>query len=410
MAEHRMGRIPTFSVDERDQRWARVRAAMERYGLDALVALPNSSHWDQFQADVRYLTQIGGNATEAAVVFPRDGEVTAILRGDNDIAWWSLQQDWVDDLRPSRRLYSTQVAERLRELGLQRGRIGVSGLEGLVRAPEGVVIWGIMERLRSELPEARFIDATAALQETRAIKSTEEISFLRCAAGVAESAVARMMELARPGVPERRIYGAMIETMLSEGGEVPTMILWGAGQRPPWPHRMLTDRVLQPGDLLNNEVEAKWAGYIAQAVAPLALGTADPTSREVFARSAELFEDLCAAMRPGVTFQTVWERYRSAVEQAGFEPGAALLHGRGLGEDRPLLWGHRPPEDPALALEEGMVFILKPAVFPPGGRDVVLQDGETVELAVRAGDTVVITASGAERLGTRPLELVEVPV
>jgi Xaa-Pro aminopeptidase len=369
--------------------------------------MPNSSHWDQFQADVRYLTQIGGNTTEAAVVFPAEGEVTAVVRGDNEVAWWGLQQDWVADIRPSRRYFSVPLVNRLRELGLEQGRVGIIGLEGLVRAPEGVAVWGVVERLRAELPNARFVDATQVLQEVRAVKSQDEIAFIRKAAALAESAAERMMSLARPGESERRLYGAMIESMVSGGGEVPTMILWGAGQQPPWPQRVVTDRVLRAGDIINNEIEAKWAGYIAQVVAPCSLGPIDSISRRVFDTSLELFKDLCGIMKPGVPFVDIQQRYRERVEGAGFETGAALLHGRGLGEDRPLLWGHQRPEDEALRLEEGMVFILKPAVFPPGSRDAVLLDGETVELAVRAGDTVVVTGNGAQRLGQRPLELVE---
>jgi Xaa-Pro aminopeptidase len=407
MNEHAMGRIPTFSVAERDQRWTRVRKAIAGAGLDAVVGMPNSSHWDQFQADVRYLTQIGGNTTEAAVVFPAEGEVTAVVRGDNEVAWWGLQQDWVADIRPSRRYFSVPLVNRLRELGLEQGRVGIIGLEGLVRAPEGVAVWGVVERLRAELPNARFVDATQVLQEVRAVKSQDEIAFIRKAAALAESAAERMMSLARPGESERRLYGAMIESMVSGGGEVPTMILWGAGQQPPWPQRVVTDRVLRAGDIINNEIEAKWAGYIAQVVAPCSLGPIDSISRRVFDTSLELFKDLCGIMKPGVPFVDIQQRYRERVEGAGFETGAALLHGRGLGEDRPLLWGHQRPEDEALRLEEGMVFILKPAVFPPGSRDAVLLDGETVELAVRAGDTVVVTGNGAQRLGQRPLELVE---
>jgi Xaa-Pro aminopeptidase len=112
-------------------------------------------------------------------------------------------------------------------------------------------------------------------------------------------------------------------------------------------------------------------------------------------------------MKPGVSFADILRRYTANVEAAGFEGGAALLHGRGLGEDRPLMWGHRPVEDESLRLEEGMVFILKPAAFPKGTRDYTLREGETVEMAVRAGDTVAITGSGALRLGKRPLKLVE---
>ncbi len=407
MGEHAMGSIPVFSTAERDQRWSRLRETMRRQRLDAIIALPNSSHWDQFQADVRYITQVGGNSTEAAAVFPLEGEVTTVLRGEMDIAWWEVQQDWVRDLRPSRRAFSGPVAERLQELGLQRGRIGVSGLEGLVRSPEGVVVWGMFEALRRQLPDATFVDATQTMQEARAVKSQEEIDFVRRAAALAESAVDRMLSMARPGVSERQIYGAMVETMIAGGGEIPSMILWGVGQQPPWPHRMLTDRVLKAGDIINNEIEAKWAGYIAQVVAPCSIGPFDATSRQVFETSVKLFEDLCAFMRPGVSFMDIQQRYIANVLDAGFDGGAALLHGRGLGEDRPLMWGHRPVEDESLRLEAGMVFILKPAVFPKGTRDLVFQHGETVEYAIRAGDTVAITATGAERLGRRALRLHE---
>ncbi|HVA26375.1 MAG TPA: M24 family metallopeptidase, partial [Chloroflexota bacterium] len=149
------------------------------------------------------------------------------------------------------------VAERLKELKLERGRIGVSGLEGLVRAPEGVVVWGMFENLRRQLPDATFLDATQALQEARAVKSPEEVAFVRRAAALAEAAVGRMLEMARPGVAERQVYAAMMESMIAGGGEMPSMILWAAGRQPPWPHRMLTDRILQKGDVINNEVEAK---------------------------------------------------------------------------------------------------------------------------------------------------------
>lgn len=269
------------------------------------------------------------------------------------------------------------------------------------------MIAGILERLRAGLPQAEIVNGTEVLQEARAQKSAEEVDFIRRADRLAEAALDKMVEMARPGVAEREVFGAMIATTIAGGGEIPSMLLWGAGKQPPWPHRMLTDRVLQAGDMINNEVEAKWGGYIAQVVGPCVLGKADATSREVFARSVDVFQDLCGYMKPGVTFREIRERYSAGVRRSGHEPGAALLHGRGLGEDRPLLSGGGSSAGDELSLEEGMVFILKPAVFPAGGGSVVERDGEIVELAVRAGDTVVVTASGTERLGTRRLALLE---
>src|SRR5207245_4992715 len=91
--------IPTFSLHERDRRWRLVRAEMKQAGLDALIALPNQGHWDQFGADIRYLTEIGGFQTEVAAVFPVEGEVTAGVGGATEIACSGLEQGRGNGLR-----------------------------------------------------------------------------------------------------------------------------------------------------------------------------------------------------------------------------------------------------------------------------------------------------------------------
>ncbi|HVH89957.1 MAG TPA: hypothetical protein VM783_01030, partial [Candidatus Acidoferrum sp.] len=135
--------LPKFSHQERERRWGRVRALMRQQQFDAIIGLPNQSHWDQFQADIRYLTHIGGHQTEVAAVFPESGEVTAFVRGGNEVEWWSIAQDWVTDVRATRRSWGEPMAERIEELRLGGARIGVSGLSGLLRAPEGTVVSGM---------------------------------------------------------------------------------------------------------------------------------------------------------------------------------------------------------------------------------------------------------------------------
>ena len=91
--------LPKFSREERTRRWGLVRELMRQHQLDAIIGFPNQSHWDQFQADIRYLTHIGGHQTEVAAVFPESGEVTAFVRGSNEVEWWNIAQDWVTDIR-----------------------------------------------------------------------------------------------------------------------------------------------------------------------------------------------------------------------------------------------------------------------------------------------------------------------
>src|SRR5215472_8129367 len=176
--------LPKFSREERTRRWGRVRELMRQHHLDAIIGFPNQSHWDQFQADIRYLTHIGGHQTEVAVVFPVSGAVTAFVRGGNEIEWWHIAQDWVTDIRPTRRSWAEPVIERMKELKLDRARIGVSGLSGLLRAPEGTVVAGILDKVRHALPAAQYDNATDLLQEARAVKGSEEIAWIERAAEI----------------------------------------------------------------------------------------------------------------------------------------------------------------------------------------------------------------------------------
>ena len=384
--------IPTFSLTERDRRWRLVRREMEKANLDALIALPNQGHWDQFGADTRYLTQIGGFQTEVGVVFPREGEVTAVVRGPNEVEWWGLAQDWVKDIRLSRRSYGEPIIRRLKEVRAER--VGVIGLKGLVRAPEGVVPWGTYEKIRGALPEAEFENATDLMQEVRSVKSAEEVSFVEKASHIIGEAIEAMIKEAKPGVPERYLIGAMLNEITRKGGEPITMLLFGAGgPEVPWAQRVVTARPLKTGDLINTEVEAKYAGYIAQALQPVALGSRPKEIEKMFEATKIIFEKMLKFLKPGVSFGDVVAFYQDEVKAAGYDPGDALMHGRGLGEDAPMLWGAvRDFPEAQGRLKEGHVFILKPAA----------KKGEMKD-SIRAGDTVVIEVGGARRLGKREL-------
>ena len=384
--------IPTFSQSERSRRWGTVRDLMRRANFDALICLPNQGHWDQFGADARYLTQIGGFQTEVAVVIPLESDVTAIVRGENEIEWWGLAQEWVKDIRPSRRSYAEPVIQRLKEIRAQR--VGIVGIEGLVRAPEGIVSWAIYEKLRTTLPQVRFENATDLMQEARSVKSAEEIAFIERAAEIIGLAIEALVREVRPGVPESHLVAEMLKEIVKQGGEPITMLLFGAGgPEVPWAQRVVTARPLKIGDLINTEVEAKYGGYNAQALQPISLGPRPKELEKIFDTTKVIFEKMLKVLNPGTTFGEVVAFYQDQVRSAGYEPDAALMHGRGLGEDAPMLWGVRRdfPESQA-SLKAGHVFIFKPAARKGEMRDFI-----------RAGDTIVIERSGARCLGKREL-------
>ena len=389
--------IPTFSLAERARRWGRLRDEMKKAYLDALITLPHQGHWDQFGADTRYITQIGGTQTEVGAVLPLEGDVTAVVRGANEIEWWGLAQDWVKDIRPSRRSYGEPVIDRLKEIRAER--VGVIALSGLVRAPEGVVPWGTFEKIREALSKVQFENATDLMQEVRSVKSAEEVAFIEKAADIISKALDVLIAHAKVGVRENELMGEMLREIVRQGGEPITMLLFGTGgPEVPWAQRVFTTRQLKAGDLINTDVEGKYGGYIAQALQPISLGPRPRELEKIFDATKIIFDRMLEFLKPGITFGEVAKFYQDEVQAAGYEPDGALMHGRGLGEDAPMLWGARRdfPEKEA-KLKEGHVFILKPACKQGFMRD-----------SIRAGDTVAIEAHGARRLGKRDLRFVTV--
>lgn len=397
--------LPKFSHAERERRWSRVRELMRRDEIDAIIGFPNQSHWDQFQADIRYLTHIGGHQTEVAVVFPRSGEVTAFVRGSNEIDWWRIAQDWVREIRSSRRSWGEPVVERMKELRLDRGRIGISGLSGLLRAPEGTVVTGILEKVHRAFPAARFDNATELLQEARAVKGAEEIAWIERAAEILDRVVAAILAKAKPGVMETEMVATIWHTIIANGGDYPSMTHWGAGSGVPWACRIAPHRALQAGDMINTELEAKYGGYIAQTVQAASLGKIPTELKQAFEVSVRVFDELIESMRPGVSFREIVLLYQKLVRDSGHTPKGMLLHGRGIGEDRPQVTGEMDGDiynSPTytkhldLPLVEGNVLVLKPGAMPEDAPD-----------SIRCGDTVVIEKQGARRLGKRSFSFPE---
>jgi Xaa-Pro aminopeptidase len=397
--------LPKFSATERDRRWGRVRELMRAAGLDAIIGFPNQSHWDQFQADIRYLTHIGGHQYEVAVVFPLAGEVTAFVRGANEVEWFGIAQEWVKDIRATRRTWGEPVIERMKELKLDTARIGVSGLSGLLRAPEGTVVTGMLEKVKNAFPKATFENATELLQDARSIKGQEEVAFIERAAEILDRVVETIVAKARVGVMENEVVAAIWQTIIASGGDYPSMTHWGAGKGVPWASRIAPHRKLQAGDMINTELEAKYGGYIAQTVQAACLGKIPPELRRAFDASVAIFDDLVGIMKPGVTYREVIGRYQKLVRESGHIPKGMLLHGRGIGEDRPQVTGEADVGYTVaqytmhldIPLVEGNVVVLKPGAMPADAPD-----------SIRCGDTVVIERAGARRLGKRKFTFPEI--
>jgi Xaa-Pro dipeptidase len=236
------------------------------------------------------------------------------------------------------------------------------------------------------------------MQEARALKSDEEIAFLQRSMDIIEEMIRTMKESARPGVTEKDLYAEMIHTMLRHDGELPTLFFLGTGPQATQSTFVPTTRVIQDGDRVVNEIEAKVGGYAAQAVCPMVVGRAKDNYEEMVDLCAICFHAILQQMRPGVTFGTLFDTYQKTVQENGkdmYRWSHPMMHSRGLGDDAPALMGDKDLERLAQRqLEKGMAFILKPRVRHASGKG-----------SASIGDTVVVEQNGARRLGRREMKL-----
>jgi len=392
-----MMEVPRLTLKERDRRWNETRKAMRANGLDALVLTGMPLHWDFCVANARYLSPIGGNAEFNIVVFPLEGEPTSFVFSPVFIEYWRSTQDWVSDVRARKGSMADTIAGRLKELGLDASRIGMDGLAGPLD-PDGWVPHSTYTKLQQLMPKAQLVNIDDLMEKIRAIKSAEEIEMLGQAARLGDLMLATCRDRAKPGVKECEVYGAMMETMLANGGEEPTLFLWTCDPAPrPHPFRVPTQRKMERGDMIICEIHPKYGGYFTHVERTFCIGEPEPKYREIYQGCLATYESGLKLFGPGRKMSTAMNAVKGTIESRGLGICEAGIHGHGLGSlEYPRYRHHafRADEGAIAAMgdefREGMVFAFNIDLFDPKWRN-----GET---GCVFAETVVITDTGAKRM------------
>ena len=400
MADHMLA-YRRFSIAERDRRWAAVRKLMERDGIEVIVAPPNNGNSTDWQADARYLSHCGGGADASIVcVFPLTGDVTVVAT--SRVRWGPTVQDWVTDVREANRAYGAAIGERLNELEANGKRIGICGLAGGTRTPEGTIFHGTYEAIAKAVPNSEIVNATDLLQEARSVKSDEEIAVLQESVDLVELAYEAEVEwAAKPGVHDYEVWAAAMNAVFSRGSELSVHFNWVAAQKTTRTMTRPEMRELVDGDIILNELESSINGYRAQQTRPVAVRKVDQIYLDLIDFHGELYYRLLEYMKPGVKLADVIQKVKElgadlCPKSGPLAGGGARMvcHGRGLGDDMPLATNDEAIKRfGAWQFPENGVFIIKPEVHAGDGT------------GIGWGDTCRITPNGAVRMGKAPHEL-----
>jgi Xaa-Pro aminopeptidase len=274
-------------------------------------------------------------------------------------------------------------------------RIVGQRLAGVTSVGLAEQMWAMMVlRLRDALPGVRQALAGAALRPLRIRKSPAEVAALREAGAAIDRVHERVPGWLRPGRTEREVAVDIAGEIVAQGHASADFVIVGSGPNAAKPHHLPSGRVLTAGDAVVVDIGGTMpSGYCSDCTRTYVIGAPPPELAGYYQVLKDAQEAACAAVRPGVSAESVDAVARDAITAAGY--GQYFVHRTGHGI------GLETHEDPYIvagnteALEPGMAFSVEPGIYPG-------PDGARIE------DIVVCTPAGHERLNNVRRDLVVV--
>ncbi|AUW95426.1 Xaa-Pro peptidase family protein [Sulfobacillus sp. hq2] len=282
--------------------------------------------------------------------------------------------------------YEVVVVPRLTQ-GLA-GRVGDSGWKTIGIETHRVTVQ-MLDQWRNALPGIEWVAAAGHVESLRLVKDANEVARIHKASDIADQALKSITPLIRPGISERAIAVALEHAMRELGADAlsfPTIV--ASGPRGSLPHAEPSTRLLEAQDLVTIDFGAVFDHYHSDETVtwPVSDSQANGRQREIYDIVKQAQTAGLQVLKPGIRVSAVDQATRNVIAQAGLGDyfGHGTGHGVGLEVHEDPFIGPHPLVD--FELTVGMVITVEPGVYIP---DV---------LGVRLEDTVVITATGYERL------------
>jgi len=357
-----------ISTRELERRWSAVRAAMKERGIDALLMQNNNDFMGGY---VKYFTDLpASHGYPQTVIFPADDRMTVIVQshfGDDQAL--PAQGHWLR--RGVKRVlgapyfssagYTLAYDAEHAATALAPFARGTIGLVGLGTLPVSMI-----DHLRTQLSQAKYVDASDMVDRIKVIKSEEEWAFIRRTAAVQDGAIAAAMAAVAPGKRDIEIAAAAEHYVLDHGGEQGLFLTssHAAGEPVYWGNRHLQNRTLRKDDMFTLLVESNGpGGFYTEISRACVLGKAPAALKDNFAMLLEARRLTLDLLTPGASCADIWNAYNAFLRRNG-KPEEQRLYCHGQGYDlveRPLVRRDEP-----LPIAAGMNLTCHPTYVADG--------------------------------------------
>ena len=356
-------RIQTrISTNELERRWKAVRQAMKEEGLDFLIV---QNCTDFLGGYLKWFTDMPAvNNYPVTVVFPRDDEMTTIWHGPRPPAepsppGWSLpgvKKRISLPVLPSLAYTTTWDAEKVVEELAPYGncRVGLVGM-GFISA---VFYKYVVEHLSA----AEFTDATGLVDAIKAIKSDEEIHYIREICAMQDAAFEYALTRVQPGRRDREIYADIMHKCLEMGSEQANIMVGSApaGTAAKTLGVHFGNRVIEEGDQVAVLIESNGpSGFYTEVGRTICLGKVPPELEEQFELAREAQKVTLGMLNPGTDPIVIWDANNEFMRNKGY-PEEARIYAHGMGYDMVERPSIMPGE--TMKIQAGMNIAVHPSV------------------------------------------------
>ena len=291
ITEDRYQRLP-FDLGEYRDRELRVRAEMQRRGIDVLYVMS--------PANLNYLTGF------ESIWYPPRAPLGAIVRAhDPGIVFVDYERHrnhalnaahWDETVFVDYASALDTVFSVFTDRGWTQGSVGI---EWHTVAPSGPLVSALAAGLAER--GAEIVDGDWVVDRVRLVKSPAEVACVRRASEIADGAFERLPEIVRPGMTEIEIAARLDLAMAELGGEhagVRTMVSAGPLV---WcqTHFAPTRRPVEVGDIMYIDACGVYNRYHVDVCRTYAIGRDNPQAREMLEHTARSVEKVQEAVRPG---------------------------------------------------------------------------------------------------------------
>ncbi len=383
-----------FGRAEYAARLAKVRAAMAARDIELLIVTD--------PANMNWLTGYDGWSfyVHQCVLLGIEGEPVWFGRGQDTngakLTTWLARENMIG--YPDHYVQSTErhpmdylSTEVIAARGWQDKRIGVEMDNYYFSA-------AAFASLQKHLPQASWVDANGLVNWQRAVKSEQEIAYMRIAACIVEKMHEKIVEVIEPGMRKNelvaQIYATAIMGADGHGGDYPSIVpMLPTGADAAAPHLTWDDSPMPADSGTFFEITGCYRRYHCPQSRTVYLGRPPKHFIEAEKAIVEGIEAGLAAARPGNTCEDIANAFFAVLKRYGIDKSSRC--GYPIGASYPPDWGERTmslrPGDRTV-LEPGMTFHFMPGLW---------QDDWGLEIT----ESILITPTGVETLCNTPRKL-----